>query len=82
VNQTEGIVTIVQEGRFQLSDDAGISHLFILSYAASGEPEQLEALQQRQARVRVRYRSARNMIAGIADAIDLLGPNLSEEARR
>ncbi len=82
MKQTEGVVTIVQEGRFQLSDAAGVSHLFILSHAASGEPEQLETLQRRQSRVRVRYRPARNVIGLIAEAIDLLGPTKSEEARQ
>jgi hypothetical protein len=81
MNETEGTVTIVQEGRFQLSDDDGVSHLFILSYAATAEPEQLQALQRQQARVRVRYTSAPNLIGRVANVIDLLPTEISDEVR-
>ena len=43
----DGVVTIVQEGRFQLTDDAGVTHLFILGHAAAAEPEQLAAFAAR-----------------------------------
>jgi hypothetical protein len=66
-----GIVTIVQEGRFRMTDDDGVSHLFILSHAASAEPQQLAALQARQARVRVRYKPAPGLIGNIATAISV-----------
>jgi hypothetical protein len=64
-----GIVTIVQEGRFQMTDEDGVSHLFILSPHTSAETRQLTALQERQARVRVRYRSAPNLIGNVASVI-------------
>jgi hypothetical protein len=66
-----GVVTIVQEARFQLSDDAGVSHLFILSHSAAAEPQQLAALQARQARVRVHYETAANLIGNTVTAIEL-----------
>jgi hypothetical protein len=66
-----GVVTIVQESRFQMTDDAGVSHLFILSRSAAAEPQQLAALQTRQARVRVHYKPAENLIGNIVNAIDL-----------
>ena len=44
----EGVVTIVQEGRFHLVDDAGIAHLFLLGYAAAADPQQLAPLQREQ----------------------------------
>jgi hypothetical protein len=69
----EGVVTIVQEGRFQLTDDNGVSHLFLLAPLAAAETEQLAPLQRRQARVRVRYKPARNLIGNVADRILLLG---------
>ncbi len=65
----EGVVTIVQESRFQLTDDGGISHLFILGHSALAEPGQLEPLQRRQARVRVRYTEPRNVIGLVARSI-------------
>ncbi len=68
----EGVVTIVQEGRFQLIDDAGVAHLFLLGRGAAAEPEQLPPLQHRQARVRVRYREAPTLIGRVAQRIDLL----------
>ena len=65
----EGIVTIVQESRFQLTDDHGIAHLFILGHRAAAEPAQLEPLQARQARVRVRYTVPRNIIGLVAQSV-------------
>ena len=66
-----GIVTLAQESRFQLIDDAGIAHFFVLSHGASAEPSQLGELQRRQARVRVRWQEAPNMIARVARRIEL-----------
>ncbi len=42
----DGVVTVVQESRFQLTDDAGVSHLFILSPDAAAEPDQLAAVAE------------------------------------
>jgi hypothetical protein len=66
----KGIVTIVQESRFQLTDDAGVSHLFILGHDTLGEPDQLEPLQRRQARVCVRYTEPRNLIGLVAHSVE------------
>jgi hypothetical protein len=68
----EGVVTIVQEGRFQLTDTAGVSHHFILGRLTWPETDQLIDLQNRQARVRVRYSKAHGLIAYLAHRIDLL----------
>ncbi len=56
----EGVVTIVQEGRFQLQDVDGVSHHFLLGHDAPLEPEQLPSLSQR--RVRVRYSEPKGVI--------------------
>ncbi|HWX47594.1 MAG TPA: hypothetical protein VNZ61_06040 [Roseomonas sp.] len=66
----EGVVTIVQEGRFQLTDDDGVSHLFLLSHRAAVEPDQLPPLQHHQARVRVHYTPARNLIGFVAHSVE------------
>ncbi|MFL5288862.1 MAG: hypothetical protein ACJ8AW_49885 [Rhodopila sp.] len=66
-----GIVTIVQEGRFQMMDDGGVYHLFLLSPNAAAETEQLTRLQHQQARVRVRYKPAAHLIGNVASAITL-----------
>ncbi len=69
----EGIVLIVQEGRFQLRDPMGVSHQFELSWKAALEPEQLAPLQREQARVRVSYEPGENVIGFVARAIERLG---------
>jgi len=70
----EGIVTIVQESRFQLTDDDGVGHLFILGHGAGAEPSQLQPLQRRQARVSVRYTTGQNVIGLVAKSITELQP--------
>ena len=67
-----GTVTIVQESRFQMTDDDGVSHLFLLSPYAAAETEQLTALQHRQARISVRYKPAANLIGNVAQKISLV----------
>ena len=71
VSSVTGVVTIVAEGRFQLTDDHGVARLFVLGPNAAADTSQLAPLQHCQARVRVRYRSAPNAIGDIATAIDL-----------
>ena len=65
----EGVVTIVQESRFQLTDDSGVGHLFTAGHACGAEPGQLAGLQRRQARVRVRYSTVPNTIGNVAQSI-------------
>ena len=67
----EGTVTLAQESRFQLSDDGGVSHLFLLSHGASAEVFDLAVLQRRQARVRVSFDEAPNLKARVAHRIEL-----------
>lgn len=64
-----GRVAIVQEGRFQLTDDAGASHLFILG-PNTAETRMLLPLQRSGARVTVTYRDASHLIGMQALAID------------
>jgi hypothetical protein len=66
----DGVVLIVQEGRFQLQDDDGVSHQFEMSFKAPFEPEQLVPLRQR--RVRVHYQPAENVIGLLARDVELL----------
>ncbi len=67
----EGVVTIVQEGRFQLTDDHGVGHLFILGHLCGTETGQLPALQRQQSRIRVRYKPAPNLIGNVASTIQV-----------
>ncbi len=68
-----GVVTIVQEGRFQLTDDQGASHLFILGPNAPSETRQLKPLAREQTRVRVHYKEAGRVIALMAHKIEIAG---------
>ena len=65
----QGTITLVQESRFQMTDDAGASHLFTLGPNAAAEPAELAPLAARQARVRVRYKPGDNVLAFVAQAI-------------
>jgi hypothetical protein len=67
-----GLVTIVQEGRFQLLDDDGVSHHFLLKSSAAPDPEQLSGLLNQ--RVCVFYTSPSNLIGHAALEILLEGP--------
>ncbi|HSK41637.1 MAG TPA: hypothetical protein VK943_17860 [Arenibaculum sp.] len=69
----DGIVVQVQEGRFRLLGDDGRYRLFVLRHDAPMEPQDLAALQHRQAHVRVRYSAAQALIAGIAHEVSPTG---------
>jgi hypothetical protein len=70
--QMVGFVSIVQEGRFQLTDDDGVSHLFTLSPSAAMEPAGLQALPRTRARVCVSYKPAPGTIGNVAMALCLV----------
>jgi len=65
-----GVVTIAQESRFQLTDEEGVSHLFVLSPHMLPECDDLEPLQREQAKVRVTFESARNILGYLAQRIE------------
>src|SRR5690348_5456146 len=65
----EGIVTIVQESRFQLIDSKGVAHHFLLSHKAPLEPQQLASLQRDQAHVRVWFKPAPGIVGHTAVGI-------------
>ena len=68
----DGVITLVQESRFQMRDDHGVYHHFLLSHGAAAEPADLQPLQAREARIRVRYDKAPNLLAQVAHRIDCL----------
>jgi hypothetical protein len=69
-----GTVLFAQEGRLHVVDDAGAGRLFILAPSAALETQQLHRLQSDQARVRVRYSEAPNLIASRAERVERLAP--------
>lgn len=59
----------MQERRFRLVDDAGVSHLFLLAHDAPLETELLLQLAASRERVTVDSRNAHGLIARIATAL-------------
>ena len=69
-----GTVTLVQEGRFQLSTDDGRAMLFLLASNALLEPQDLPALAEQAARVTVHYSTPDGLIAaGLAHDVTVPG---------
>ena len=68
-----GTVLMVQEGRFQLRDEhEGATHFFVLAHASMAETDQLPPLARTQARVRVTYEEAENIVGLVAKKIVVL----------
>ena len=68
----DGIITVVQEGRFKLVTDTGRVMHFILAHDAAIEPEDLPPLAQAQTPVRVAYTKPKpdHLIAALAHRLD------------
>ena len=67
----DGRITLAQESRFQLIDEAGIGHLFTLGPWCAVEPQQLVPLAERQVPVRIKYKNGKDVIGYVAQRIDL-----------
>ena len=63
MQSAEGVITLVQEGRFALVKDDGRVMHFILAHDASLEPQDLPPLKRDQRRVRIDYVAHRLRIA-------------------
>ncbi|MGN6702599.1 MAG: hypothetical protein ACTHKB_06520 [Burkholderiaceae bacterium] len=61
-----GVITLVQEHRFQMEGDDGVRRLFILSHRAPLEWRDLESLEKSGRRVAVTYTDAPHLIAATA----------------
>lgn len=61
-----GIITLVQEGRFTLVDEEGRTELFVLSYGAPVEAEDLQRLEHARIPVMVSYSDSKSLIAKVA----------------
>ncbi|MBV9523906.1 MAG: hypothetical protein JO010_13990 [Alphaproteobacteria bacterium] len=65
-----GVITIVQEDRFQLAGEDGRKRLFTLSRHAPLRIDELQALAGARHRVRVRYRAVEGELAGEARQVE------------
>lgn len=70
----DGTITLVQERRFQLVDDGGTAHLFLLAHDAPLDALRLAPLAGSGRRVRVEYRKVPDLIAHVAQNVCLLQP--------
>lgn len=66
----EGVILVVQEGRFMLETKQGDSHLFILSRNAACEPQQLASINGKT--IRVTATPAEDLIGYVAHTVELL----------
>jgi hypothetical protein len=66
-----GYVTLAQEGRFRLTGEDGVARSFVLGHEAALEPQDLPVLAREQRRVRIHFRNADRLLAGIVSAIEI-----------
>jgi hypothetical protein len=69
MQSVEGVITLVQEGRFALVTDGGRVMHFLLAHDASLEPQDLPVLKRDQCRVRVDYTEPSRLVAHVAHAL-------------
>ena len=70
--ETRGIITLVQEGRFQLVDRQGVRRLFVLAHDAPLEAADLQAWQSAGTPVRVEHEDAERLLAAVAHDVEPL----------
>lgn len=66
MQSAEGVITLVQQGRFALVTDGGRVMHFLLAHDASLEPQDLPPLRRNQRRVRVDYTDSSRLVAHVA----------------
>jgi hypothetical protein len=64
-----GTLSLVQEGRFQLIDERGVAHLFLVAPDVPLKPADLRDILRSGQPVRVEYEVAPTLIAHIAKGI-------------
>jgi hypothetical protein len=69
MQSVEGVITLVQEGRFAIVTDGGRIMQFVLAHNASLEPQDLPLLKRDRRRVRVDYTEPSRLIAHVAHAL-------------
>jgi hypothetical protein len=69
VQSAEGVITLVQEGRFELVTDGGRVMHFLLAHDASLEPQDLPPLKRDRHRVRVDYTEPSRLLAHVSRAL-------------
>jgi hypothetical protein len=75
MKSVEGVITLTQEGRFQLVTDGGRVLQFVLAHNAAIEPQDLPPLQRSQHRVEVDYTEPGHIIGYVAHTLRADGPS-------
>jgi hypothetical protein len=69
MQSVDGVITLVQEGRFAIVTDGGRVMQFLLAHDASLEPQDLPLLKRDRRRVRVDYTDPSHLVAHVAHAL-------------
>jgi hypothetical protein len=69
MQSVEGVITLVQEGRFAVVTDGGRVMNFLLAHDASVEPQDLPLLKRDQRRVRVDYTEPSRLVTHVAHTL-------------
>ena len=72
VDTVDGIITFVQEGRFQLARSHGLKELFLLGHRARQSGTDLQRLAHERLPVRVKYSKAPGLIAETAEDVAIV----------
>ena len=82
MKSVEGVITLVQEGRFALVKDDGCVMHFLLAHAASLEPQDLPLLKRDQRRVRVDYTEPNRLVAHVAHVLRTADGTMTERTQQ
>jgi hypothetical protein len=82
MRSAEGVITLVQEGRFALVTDGGRVMQFVLAHDASIEPQDLPLLKRDQRRVRVDFTESRRLVAHVAHTLRTADDTSTERIER
>ena len=82
MRSVEGVITLVQEGRFAVVTDGGRVMHFLLAHDASLEPQDLPLLKQDRRRVRVDFTEPDRLVAHVAHTLRTADDTSTERIER
>ncbi len=82
MQSAEGVITLVQEGRFALVKDGGRVMHFLLAHDASLEPQDLPLLMREQRRVRIDFTKPSRLLAHVAHRLRTADDKSTERIER
>jgi len=69
MDRVKGTITVLQEERFELACDDGVTRLFVLAHDAPLESDELARLKRSRARIEVEYDRDGHLIAHAAHRV-------------